>query len=209
MDESRLREQLCNASRRLEQRGFFAATEGNLSVRLRFGRFLCTPAGAEKGHLEPQDLVIIDQNAQSIGPGRPSTEIKMHLALYRANPQTHAVVHCHAPHATAMAISAAPLRSGVLAEVEACLGDVPKIPYRMPGSDALATAVGTWATRARCAIMCNHGAVSWAPDLTRARHYMEILDTYCRAVLLAQPLGDLASLTPSQVGALRSAGGVG
>jgi L-fuculose-phosphate aldolase len=199
--------EICETGRLLHERGFIAATEGNLSMRVGPDRVLCTPSMAEKGCLKPYDLCLVELQGRQIGGTRARTsELPMHLELYRRNPQTAAVVHCHPPYATAMAVSSIPLQSGLLAETEHFLQDIPVVPYAEPGSTALGELVGSHACRSRCAILRNHGALSWAENLTRARWWMEMLEAYCRTLILARALGPYSTLSSTEVAAARAAG---
>ncbi len=185
----------------------FAATEGNLSCRLDGGRVLCTPSLCEKGCLDVAELCTVDLSGAPVSGSRPPTsEIQLHLEIYRHCPDCAAVIHCHPPYATAIAVSHRPLPSGVLAEAEYYLGHIPVIPYRPPGSRALAEQLIPYIGECRCAILKNHGAVSWDRDLTRARWWMEVLDGYCRTLILAGQYGALAQLSGAEVAELRRKG---
>ena len=107
MEETELRIQMCRIAARLWERNLVGAAEGNLSARLGEGRFLCTPTGLSKGHLDPADLVVIDRDGRSQGRGSPSSEIKLHLGIYRARADCMAVIHAHPPTATAFTVTCA------------------------------------------------------------------------------------------------------
>ena len=202
-----LAEQICETGWRLYERGFIAATEGNISCRLPDGDVLCTPTTISKGHMSPADLCVVDAAGNHKSGNRTRTsEILLHVEVYRNNPQSGAVVHCHPPHATAFAVSAAPLPSGILAETEYFLGDIPSIEYRTPGTAGFAELIAAHARTSRCAILKNHGAISWDDTLERARCWIEVLDAYCRTIILARGLGELASLSEADVAELRRLG---
>lgn len=187
---SRLARHLCDIGARMYQRGFCAANDGNLSARLGPNRVLCTPTFVSKGFMKPADLCVVDLTGRQLSGSRKRTsEILLHLALYRARPDVRAVVHCHAPHATAFAITNESLPVGVLAEAELFLGDVAIVPYETPGTPAFAALIEPHAHSACAAILKNHGVVTWADSLERAWWWAEILDSYCRILLLAKSLG--------------------
>src|SRR5438067_8095495 len=142
MNEYRLRESICAIGRRLDRRGFVAGCDGNVSARLRAGEFLCTPTRTPKCDLRPEDLCVVDPDGRQLcGPRGRTSEILLHLAIYRHRPDVRAVVHSHAPHATAFAVTGDPVPTGVLAEAEYFLGAVPTVPYTLPGTQAFADSV--------------------------------------------------------------------
>ena len=204
-DANQAKQELCQIGRRLYDRGFIAANEGNLSFRLNENEILCTPTMHSKGFLDPEDLVTVDPTGKPLGgQHQPSSEIRLHLAIYRARPDVSAVVHCHPPHATAFAIAGEPIPTGVTAEVETYLGHVPTAPYAKPGTEALAQSVVPHLHNTRVALLANHGAVSYDTTLERALWSIEILDAYCRMILLARQLGGEQKLTDQQLAELPS-----
>ncbi len=206
-DRDQLAEQICETGRRLYERGLVAATEGNISCRLGDGQVLCTPTLISKGHMQPADLCVVDlQGNQRAGDRPPTSEIRLHLQIYNSNPQAGAVVHCHPAHATAFAISKTPLPSGLLAEAEYCLAEIPTLEYRTPGTPDFAKLIAPYARTSRCAILKNHGAVSWDHNLERARWWMEVLEAYCRTIILASNLGDFSPLPDEEIAKLRELG---
>ncbi len=203
MGERELREAVCDIGRRLHERAFVAAWDGNISHRLPDGSFLCTPTLCPKGRLRPEELCTVDADGRQLsGPRGRTSEILLHLAIYRHRPDVRAVVHAHPPHATAFAITGEPIPNGVLAEVEYFLGVVPTVPYETPGTAKFAESVVPFLDRTNTLILANHGTVSFAETLERAWGYTEILDAFCRILLLARPLGPPRRLTDAQVAEL-------
>jgi L-fuculose-phosphate aldolase len=196
-------EQLCAAGERLYRRQLVAANEGNLSLRLDPLRILCTPTLICKGLMRPHDLCCVDLDARHVsGARRPTSEIRLHLELYRNNPHTNAVVHAHPPHATAFGLLGQELPTGILPEAELFLGRVPVVPYHTPGTPQFAEQIRPHAQDCCAALLANHGAVTWADTLERALWWMEALDGYCRVLLLAAAAGPIQRLTPEQARAL-------
>jgi L-fuculose-phosphate aldolase len=203
MTERELREELCAVGRRLSERGYVTSYEGNLSARLPDGTILCTPTMRCKSLLAPADLCTIDlAGVQLHGARTRTSEILMHLAIYRQRPDVQAVVHSHPPHATAFAVTGESIPNGVLAEVEVYLGMVPTVPYETPGTHKFADQVGRHLDRTNTLLLANHGAVSFAATLERALAYTEVLDAYCRVLLLAKPLGTVRKMSDAQVAEL-------
>ncbi len=206
-DRQTLAEHICETGRRLYERGLIAATEGNISCRLNDDHVLCTPTMLSKGYMKPRDLCVVDmQGDLQAGDGLPTSEIRLHLLIYSNNPHAGAVIHCHPPHATAFAISRMTLPSGMLAEAEYFLGEIPTLEYRDPGTAEFAALIAPHARIRRCAILRNHGAVSWDRSLDRAQCWMEVLDAYCRTVLLAKNLGGFSPLPGDAILRLRKLG---
>ena len=184
-------------------REFVAAHEGNLSIRLADGNILCTPTMQCKGDLSAEDLCIIDLNMQKLaGAKEPTSEIRLHLQIYRQRKDVGAVVHSHAPHATAFAVANRPFPCGVLAEPELFLGEVGLAPFAVPGTDEFAESVFPFADSTNAILLANHGVVTYAEDLERALWMTEILDAACKTVILSESLGGPKQLTREQSRAL-------
>jgi L-fuculose-phosphate aldolase len=119
--------------------------------------------------------------------------------IYRERPDVHAVVHAHPPHATAFAVTGTPIPSGILAEVEVFLGVVPTVNYLLPGTATFAESVVPHLDRTNTLLLANHGTVALGPNLDRAWGQTEILDAYCKILLLARTLGPVATFTSAQI----------
>ena len=201
----RLKKQFCDVGHRLWLKGFCAGNEGNFSMRLDDGRVLCTPTGVSKGFLTPDDLCLVDADGNMVERNprglQRTSEVKIHLAIYRHRPDVNAVVHCHPPHATAFAMAGIPLPEGIYPEGEVFLGRVPLAPYATPGSmdlaDGLLPVIGP---ETNTVMMGNHGSVSFSDSgLVDAFYKVEILDAYCRMLLLARQLGKVNTLPDDQM----------
>ena len=142
MDEARLRADIVEVGRRLWQRGFVASNDGNISVRLDENRLITTPKSVSKGFMTPDMMVIVDYDGNKLAGERdPSTELPMHLEIYRNRPDANAVVHAHPPIATGFAVAGIPLTRAVLAEVITTLGSIPIAAYGTPSTSELPEAV--------------------------------------------------------------------
>ncbi|MCP4245496.1 MAG: class II aldolase/adducin family protein [bacterium] len=194
------KKQICEIGGRLYDRGFAAASDGNISCRLSEGQVLCTPTQICKGFMAPADLCTVDLAGNRIsGQRQPTSELLMHLEIYNADPSARAVVHCHPPHATAFGVARVDIPKGILPEVEVFLGEVPRADYETPGSRSFAETVRPFVGRANTVVLSNHGTVSWGPTIEKAYWYTEILDAYCRILLLAKQLGQPEHLPPAKV----------
>jgi L-fuculose-phosphate aldolase len=199
MTEYQLKEQICEIGRRVYAKGFAAANDGNISVRLNDREVLCTPTMVSKGFVKPEDLCKVDyEGKQLAGQRKRSSEILLHLAVYKHNPAVKAVVHCHPPHATAFAVAGEPIPKCVLPEVEVFLGEVPIAIYETPGTQKFAETIVPFVKKCNTIILANHGTVTFGPDLEKAYWNSEIIDAYCRILILARQLGRVNYFTDQQ-----------
>lgn len=200
MSPQRIREEICAIGQRLYARGFAAGNEGNLSSRIADDEVICSPTLICKGFMRPDDLCCVDmQGRQTSGQRARTSEILMHLEIYRGDREAQAVVHCHPPHVTAFAMTREELPSGILPEMELLLGAVPRAPYATPGTMQMAESLRPFVGRASAVLLSNHGMVSWGPTVERAYWYTEILDAYCRMLMLARQIGSVQRLPAGEV----------
>src|SRR5271169_5813426 len=142
MNEFKLKEEICEIGRRIYAKGFAAANDGNITVRLNEREVLCTPTMVSKGYLKPEDICKVDyEGKQLAGNKKRTSEVLLHLAVYKHRPDVHAAVHCHPPHATAFAVAGEPVPKCILPEVEVFLGEVAISPYETPGSQLFADTI--------------------------------------------------------------------
>ncbi|MBE3590937.1 MAG: class II aldolase/adducin family protein [Firmicutes bacterium] len=181
--EAAARKVLADACRRLDRLGLVHATAGNVSMRLG-DAVLVTPTGAALGTIAPEDLVRVTLDGEALDGRRPSSELKLHLALYRRT-GAGAVVHTHSPYATALAFLGRPLPA-VTDEAAAVLGEVPLVPYAPPGTAELAEAAAA-AAAGRCALLLErHGVAAWAGDLERAVAIAELVEATARHLYILE-----------------------
>ena len=190
MNEYKLKEQICEIGRRLYAREFAAANDGNITIRLNEKEVLCTPTMVSKGYLKCEDICKVDYDGKQLaGRKKRSSEVLLHLAVYKTRPDVNAVVHCHPPHATAFAVAHEPIPKCVLPEVEVFLGEVPIAKYATPGDQRLPNTIVPYVKDCNTILLANHGTVSWGPTCELAYFNTEIIDAYCRILLLAKQLG--------------------
>jgi L-fuculose-phosphate aldolase len=186
----KIKQEMCEIGRRIYAKGFAAANDGNITVRISENEVLCTPTMHSKGFLTPDDISTIDfEGNQIAGRKKRSSEALLHLEIYRNRPELKSVVHCHPPHATAFAIAREPIPQCVLPEVEVFLGDVPITKYETPGGQAFADTIIPFVKKTNVIILANHGTVSFGESVERAYWWTEILDAYCRMLILAKQVG--------------------
>ena len=200
MYEWEVRNLLCEIGRRIWQRGCVAANDGNFSYRLSENVVLATPTLISKGFMRPEDLVKIDMEGNQLeGKLKVTSEIKMHLTIYKERPDFKAVVHAHPPHATAYAITGEPLPKCILPEVEIVIGTIPITEYGTPGTKELSEAVQPFARNHSVLILSNHGVVTADVDIMKAYYKMEMIEQYCRILILAKQVGNCKQLNPEQM----------
>ncbi len=185
-----IKKDICDIGLRIYNKGFAAANDGNITVRISDNEVLCTPTMHSKGFLKPDDICLIDMTGKQLaGRKKRSSEALLHLEIYKQRPDIKSVVHCHPPHATAFAIAREPIPQCVLPEVEVFLGDVPITRYETPGGQAFADTIIPFVDKCNVMILANHGTVSFGEDVERAYWWTEILDAYCRMLMLSRQLG--------------------
>lgn len=206
-DKWRLKKLICEYGRRMYDKGFVAANDGNLSVRLGENRFLCTPTGVSKGFMTPAMIAVVDETGKQISGAIPRTsEMLMHLVVYRERPEVNAVVHAHPPHATAFAIAGTAIPSGILPEVEVLLGQVPLTRYDTPGTKDFAESITPHLrNKANTILLANHGVVAFDKDLEQAFFHLETLESYCRILLLSKQIGTPCPLPEDKMRELMAA----
>ena len=188
----KIKQDICDIGQRIYNRGFAAANDGNITVRVGENEVLCTPTMHCKGFLKPDDIATIDmQGNQIAGRKKRSSEALLHLEIFRQRPDVKSVVHCHPPHATAFAVAREAIPQCVLPEVEVFLGDVPITRYETPGGQEFADTILPFVSRTNVIILANHGTVSYGESVERAYWWTEILDAYCRILMLSRQLGPL------------------
>lgn len=190
MNERQSKDFICEIGRRLYAKGFAAANDGNITVRLNEREVLCTPTMVSKGYLKPEDICKVDyEGKQLAGTKKRTSEVLLHLAVYKERPDVQACVHCHPPHATAFAVAQEPIPKCVLPEVEVFLGEVPIARYETPGGQKFAETIVPYVRDCNTIILANHGTISFGPDLEKAYWNTEIIDAYCKILILARQLG--------------------
>jgi L-fuculose-phosphate aldolase len=198
--EAQLRADIVEVGRRLYARGYTASNDGNISVKLDAGRLLMTPKNVCKGFMEPSMMCVTDLDGRKLAGERdPSSEMLMHLEVYRQRPDAHAVVHAHPPIATAFAVAGIPLDRAVLAEVVTTLGSVPIAEYATPSTMELPAAVSKYVKAHDGMLLANHGALTLGADLFSAYYKMETIEHFAKISFVARTLGGERLLSREEV----------
>ena len=192
INDRKLKEEICEIGRRVYAKGFAAANDGNISIRVGENAVLCSPTQICKGFMTPDDICAVDLDGNQIaGKRKRTSEILLHLTIMKERPDVKSVVHCHPPHATAFAVANEAIPQCILPEVEVFMGEVPIAPYETPGGQEFADTVKPFLTGTSAVILKNHGTVSFGETVEQAYWKTEILDAYCRILLLAKQVGNV------------------
>jgi L-fuculose-phosphate aldolase len=199
-----LRIEIIAIGRKLWERQYVDGNGGNISVRLGEGFLLCTPTMMSKRDMEPADICLSDLDGKILAGERLRTsELLLHLEIYRSNPQARAVVHCHPPHATAFAMTGSLPPIGLISEYETSIGPAAIAPYETPGTQAFAETVRPFVRDHNTILLSNHGIVCWADTVSHAEWLVETFETYCKTFLIAQHIGKpLAFIPAGKIGEL-------
>jgi L-fuculose-phosphate aldolase len=204
--EDEHRRDICAVGRWIHERGYVASTDGNISVRLDPRRILTSPTNISKGMMAPDDMVVTDLSANKLsGRRNPSTELAMHLLIYRLRPDINAVCHAHPPTATGYAAAGLPLNRAILAELVVSLGCIPVAGYGTPGTPELTEAIEPLVQSYDAILMANHGVVTYGPDLLTAFFRMETTEHFARVALVTEQLGKQVLLSGEDVEKLLAA----
>ena len=188
--EEQIRADIVEAGRRLYARAYIASNDGNISARLDNDRLITTPKGVSKGFMTPDMMVVVDYAGNKISRDRdPSSELPMHLEIYRNRPDVNAVVHAHPPIATGFAVAGIPLTRAVLAEVVTTLGSIPIAEYGTPSTAELPAAVRKYIKAHDGLLLANHGAVTCCRTVMTAYYKMETIEHFAKISLVARLLG--------------------
>ena len=204
------REAVCRVGRLLYDRGYVAANDGNISVKVAENRLLITPAGVSKGRMTPEMLLVTDMDGTVIeGDRHPTSEGKMHLEVYRGRPDANAVVHAHPPVSTAFAVCRRGLETPYLSELVAGLGQVPcTTSFAMLSTEEVPESVRPYLANHNALLLANHGALAWGGDLWEAFDRLETVEHTAKIVLNAQLLGGGVPLTEEEVKRLQGLRGI-
>ena len=198
-----LRREICEVGRRVYQRGYVAANDGNISVRMQDDRILCTPTGVSKGFITEDMLAICDLDGQQVaGTMRISSEIRMHLEIYKLRTDVHSVVHAHPPTATGFAVAGIELTQCVLPEVIVSLGGVPLADYGTPGGPDIVEPMKPLLKDYDAILRAKHGAVTLGKDVMDAHFKMETVEHFAKIALVAHQLGQVKTLSDGHVNEL-------
>src|SRR5215212_5341078 len=199
MDEQTAKQDLIRVCHLMYERSYVVSSDGNVSVRLDDGRILATPTMTCKGRMNEDLIAITDLEGRSLNERRASSELSMHLLIYRERPDVKAVCHAHPPHGTAFAVAGLAIDQPMLSEVILTLGCVPLASYGTPSTDELTQAMQPLVKHHNALLMANHGAVAYGNDLWQAWDRLETLEHTAKIAILSRVLGGSRNLSPQAV----------
>jgi L-fuculose-phosphate aldolase len=187
----KLKEEICDIGKRLWGRAYVDGNGGNISIRVSDELVLCTPTLISKGFMKPEDMCFTDMDGnQKAGTKKRTSEVLMHLQIMKRQARAKSVVHCHPPHATAFAVAGVRPPNCMIPELEVFVGEIPIAEYATPGTPELGKRIADLAMEHNTILMANHGVVAWSHlGVEDAYWKMEIIEAYCRTVVVAAQLG--------------------
>lgn len=199
-EAEKIKAEICAVGKKLWMRSYVDGNGGNISYRLTPDAVLCTPTLTSKFDLTPEHICLVDLQGNQLAGSHPRTsEILLHLEIYKSVPEAKGVVHCHPPHATAYAITGRVPPTCIIPEFEVFVGRVAVSPYETPGTQKFAETVLPFVKSHNTVLLSNHGIVCWADTVTHAEWYAEVLETYCATLLIASQLGTpITHITPEK-----------
>lgn len=193
-------DELLDVCHRLHSAGMVAANDGNVSAALDDGNLITSVTNVSKGAMTARHVVKVDRQGNLLEDNKkPSSELPMHLAIYRDRPDVRAVVHAHPPYATGFAAAGLALDRCVLPEIVMTLGSIPLAEYGTPSTEEVPEAVSKWIGQSDAVLLANHGAVTVGSSLLDAWYKMERIEHYAKICFMARQLGGERVLTPEEV----------
>jgi L-fuculose-phosphate aldolase len=200
--EYEIKKEICEIGKRIYNQGMVAANDGNISVKLSDNEFLCTPTGVSKGFMTPEYICKVDKDGKVLQANagfKPSSEIKMHMRVYKERPDVQSVVHAHPMYATSFAIAGIPLTQPIMPEAVIALGCVPIAEYGTPSTEEIPNAVAKYLPYYDAVLLENHGALTFSDSLLAAYHKMESVEFYAKLLYISKQLGGPKELSEDQV----------
>jgi L-fuculose-phosphate aldolase len=199
MDEKTARREIIAVGKLLYDRSYVVSSDGNVSVRLDDGRILATPTMTCKGRMTEDSLALTDIEGTPLTKQRPSSELEMHLLIYRERPEINAVCHAHPPHGSAFAVAGLAIDQPILSEVILTLGCVPLAAYGTPSTKELTENMRPLVKHHNALLMANHGAVAYGDDVWQAFDRLETLEHTAKIAILSRALGGANNLPPDAI----------
>lgn len=203
MEDHELREFICEVGRNIWERQMVAANDGNITAKLDDGTILCTPTGVSKGYLKPEMLTKMTVNGDVVEPApsghKPTSEVKMHLRMYRVNPAIGGCIHAHPIYGTVFAIKGEALVKKMMPESVIAMPEIPLAPYATPATEGLADSTEHFAHAYSACLLEQHGAFSWGKTLMDAYLAMERLEYTAKVTLFARLIGGERELAQEEI----------
>ena len=199
MDEQTARREIVRVGKLMYERSYVVSSDGNISVRLDDGRIVATPTQVSKGRMNEEMLAVTDLDGKPLTDKRASSELAMHLLIYREREDVRSVCHAHPPHGSAFAVAGLAIDQPILSEVILTLGCVPLAEYGTPSTDELTEAMRPLVKHHNALLMANHGAVAYGADVWQAFDRLETLEHTAKIAILSRALGGARNLPPDSI----------
>ncbi|MDT4954586.1 MAG: L-fuculose-phosphate aldolase [Acidobacteriota bacterium] len=199
MDEQTARREIVRVGQLMYERSYVVSSDGNVSVRLDDGRIVATPTMTSKGRMTEDSLAVTDMQGKPLNDRKASSELEMHLLIYRERADIKAVCHAHPPHGTAFAVAGLAIDQPILSEVILTLGCVPLAEYGTPSTKELTEAMRPLVKHHNALLMANHGAVAYGADLWQAFDRLETLEHTAKIAILSRMLGGSKNLSTDAI----------
>lgn len=200
VSESQIRREICDIGQKMYDKGFVAANDGNISARVKDNVIIVTPTGVSKGGMTPDSLVKMDLDGNILaGRSRPSSEVKMHIEVYRQSDEIMSVCHAHPPMSTAFAVARRPLDRPIISEAIFTLGVVPVADYATPGTEEVPQSISPFVKDYNAVLLANHGLLTWGDSLLQAFFRMESAEQYSRIMYYLDKIGEPQELKCDKV----------
>jgi len=199
MDEQTARREIVRVGQLLYERSYVVSSDGNVSIRLDDGRIIATPTMTSKERMTEDSLAVTDMDGKALNNRRASSELAMHLLIYRERPDVKSVCHAHPPHGSAFAVAGLAIDQPILSEVILALGCVPLAEYGTPSTDELTEAMRPLVKHHNALLMANHGAVAYGADVWQAFDRLETLEHTAKITILSRALGGSRNLSPDAI----------
>jgi len=199
MTEKQARKAICKIGDKMYSKGFVAANDGNISIKISEDIIIVTPTGVSKGGMSMNSLVKMKLDGTIIGKNKPSSEVKMHIRVYQLNKSVNSVVHAHPPASTAFAIARIPLNRPIMSESILTLGVVHVADYALPGTKEVPDSIEPYVNSHNAVLLANHGLLTWGDDITQAMYRMESAEQYCNIMIYLKQIGEPVEFSCNQV----------
>lgn len=198
--ESQYRNDIIEICKRVHRNGWVASNDGNISIKIGPDSVLCTPTGMSKGYLTTDQLVKVDMNGNKLeGELEASSEVKIHLDVYKNKPGINSAVHAHPPYSTAFAVAGLPLDQCIIPEIIVSLGSIPLTEYGTPSTQEIPNSIRKYLKDHNAFLMENHGAFTIGGDVYQAYYRMESMELFAKISLLAKTLGNVNNISEENV----------
>ena len=203
LSESKIRDEICDVGQKMYDKGFVAANDGNISVRFKDDIIIVTPTGVSKGEMDPDSLVKMTLDGEIIsGNSQPSSEVKMHIEVYKQSLDIRAVAHAHPPISTAFAVARQPLDRPIVSEAILTLGVVPVADYATPGTHEVPDSIKPFVKGYNAVLLANHGLLTWGNELMQAFFRMESAEQYAKIMFYLGKINEPQELNCANVAEL-------